>query len=164
MSRGDVSQLLLLLGVPAGCAAVGLLLGRAIRGKSSMVERRRWRLMTSAAYLSDAHNSSSPHTRLKCVFDAMYFCLCEIAGTRGIDVEGVVPANAEVVGAGVSALIASSHDRVTVERLMEWAAGSSPFVPHIPIDEACRLAAPVNADTLAILAQPRATGGRAGER
>ncbi|MFL9944047.1 hypothetical protein [Paraburkholderia graminis] len=165
MSRGDISQLLLLLGIAVGCAAAGLLLGRAIREKSSMVERRRWRLVRSAAYLHDAQNSSlSAHTRLRCAFDAMYFCLCEIAGTRGIDLEGVEHPNAEIVGVGMSALIASSQDRVTAERLMEWAADSSPFLPQIPIDEACRLAARVNADTIAILAQPRATSNPAGER
>ncbi|MFM0292137.1 hypothetical protein P0D68_03170 [Paraburkholderia sp. RL17-380-BIE-A] len=165
MSRGDISRLLQLLGIPAGCAAVGLLLGRAFRGKPSMVESMRWRLVTSAAYLRDAHNSSlSPHTRFKCAFDAMYFCFCEIAGARGIDVEGMVHPNAEILGVGMSALITSSHDRLTVERLMEWAADSSPFLPQIPLDEACRLAARVNADTLAIFAQPRTTGDPAGER
>lgn len=164
MSRGDISRLLLLLGIPAGCAAVGLLLGRAIRGEASKVESSRWRLVTSAAYLRDAHSSSlSPHTRLKCAFDAMYFCFCEIAGTLGIDVEGVVHPSAEIVGMGMSALIASSHDRLTVERLMEWVADSSPFLPQIPLDEACRLAARVNADTVALLAQQRATGDPAGE-
>ena len=130
-----------------------------------MVESMRWRLVTSAAYLRDAHNSSlSPHTRFKCAFDAMYFCFCEIAGARGIDVEGVEHPNAEIVSVALSALIASSHDRVTVEQLMEWAADSSPFLPQIPIDEACRLSACINADTIAMLAQPRTTDDPAGER
>jgi len=153
--------------VERGCktTVVGLLLGPAIGGKLSMVERMRWRLVTSAAYLRDAHNSSlSPHTRFKCTFDAMYFCFCEIAATRGIDVEGAEHPSAEIVSVGLSALTAWWHDRVTVERLMEWVADSSPFLPQIPIDEACRLAARVNADTIGILAQPRTTGDPAGER
>ncbi|WP_027803292.1 hypothetical protein [Paraburkholderia dilworthii] len=70
----------------------------------------------------------------------------------------------KIVGVGMAALITSSHDRITVERLMEWAADSSPFLPQIPLDEACRLAARVNADTIAILAQPRATSNPSRER
>ena len=152
MSRRDVMQLVLLLLIPAGCAGVGWLLGRLIRGRRPQIERERPRIATSAAYLRDAHDATlSAHTRVRCAFEAVYFCCCEIAESRGMHIDGLEHPNPEVVEAGLCALDVSTDDRFAAERLTKWTVGASPFLPELSVDDACRLAERICARTTSML-------------
>lgn len=123
------------------CAVVGFLLGRLIRGRKPAVERTRPRVAISGSYLRDAHDKSlSPHTRTRCAFEAIYFCVCEVAETHGLEIDGRVNPNDELLCAGLDALAVSDEDRKEVALLAKWAAQANPTLPEISINEACRLA------------------------
>ena len=89
MDAGALRQMIPLILVPACFALVGWLAGRLIRGRRPRAEVERLRLTYTTAYLRDAHNKGiSTLTRSRCAFEAIYFCLCELAETRGLAVDG----------------------------------------------------------------------------
>lgn len=145
-------QAAFLLGLPAALALLGFLIGRLIRGRRPRVQAEHPRLSYSAAYLRDAHNKGiSMLTRSRCVFEAIYFCLCEVAETHGHAVDGRVHPNDELVCAGLDALGASDEDRKEVALLARWAAEANPTLPQITIEEACKLAVRVYCKSVALL-------------
>ncbi|WP_079499263.1 hypothetical protein [Paraburkholderia hospita] len=112
------------------------------------------RLVNSAAYLRDAHDSGlSAHSRFRCAFESVYFCLCELAEWQGMGLDGLTHPSVDVVDAGLTALHASSFEREVVEQLTEWANGTSPFVPSVSMDDACRLAEQINTATISFFAR-----------
>jgi hypothetical protein len=134
------------------CALVGFLLGRLIRGRQPAIERARPRLAISSAYLRDAHNDRvSNLTRYRCAFEAIYFCLSEVAETHGVVVEGKEHPSNELLCAGLAALGASAEDQKEVALLAKWAAATSVTLPGISIQEACKLAVRVNRNSVALL-------------
>jgi hypothetical protein len=154
MSRPTTVPLLLLLAIMSGCAGAGWLLGRLIRGRQPVVERSRPRLATSSDFLQAAYNNAlSAHTRVKCAFEAIYFCLCEIAESNGIGLDGLTHPSADVVQAGLNAINASTLEREVVEQLTEWATNASPFLPSVSIDDACRIAEKVNTSTISFFSR-----------
>lgn len=107
------------------------------------------RLAHSAAYLRDAHDSGlSAHSRFRCTFESIYFCCCELAEWHGMGLDGLTHPSVDVVDAGLTALHASLSEREVVEQLTEWANGTSPFVPSVSMDDACRLAEQINTATI----------------
>ncbi|RDJ98528.1 hypothetical protein DLM46_32895 [Paraburkholderia lacunae] len=156
MSRYDVKHLALLLLIPAGCACVGLMLGRLIRGRRPRIERDRPRMAMSADFLRAAHDSRiSMHTRMKCAFECIYFCLCEIAESRGLKLNGLVHPNVKVIQAGLSALDVSEAEQSAVEKLAQWTADASPFLPAPSVGDAFYLAARINARAVSVLTRLR---------
>lgn len=154
MSRRDIVQLMLLVSTLTGCAGLGLLLGRLIRGRPSAIERSRPRIVISLEYLRDAHDSGlSAHSRLRCAFESIYFCCCELAESHGIDLDGLTHPSLDVVDAGLTALNASSLEREVVEQLTEWTDNASPFLPSVSVDDACRLAAQISTATISFFAR-----------
>ena len=138
--------------LPAGAAFLGWLLGRLIRGPRPKIEIERPRIAFSSAYLRDAHNNRiSTLTRSRCAFEAIYFCLCEVAETRGLAVNGQVHPSDELMCAGLAALGASAEDRKKVALLAKWAAETNPTLPEISIREACKLAVRVYRSSVTLL-------------
>jgi hypothetical protein len=112
------------------------------------------RTANSAVYLRDAHDSGlSAHSRFRCVFESIYFCCCELAKSHGIGLDGLTHPSFDVVNAGLTALHASSLEREVVEQLTEWANSTSPFVPSVSMDDACRLAEQIKTATIAFFAR-----------
>lgn len=131
-----------LIVVPASCALLGWLIGRWIRGRRSGIELERPRLACGSAFLCDAQNTRvSSLTRFRCAFESIYFCLCEVAETRGMMVEGQAHPCRELISDALGALDVRTEDARTVVLLATWVAESRPTSAGISIDEACRLAA-----------------------
>ena len=140
------------------CAVVGFVLGRLIRGRQPAIERARPRIAISGTYLRDAHDKSlSPHTRMRCAFEATYFCLSEVAEAHGVLVGRAHP-NGELVRVGLTELDASSEDCRTVELLAKWAAETTPTMPEVSVKDACKMAARIHQKTFSLFsARPRAS-------
>jgi hypothetical protein len=152
LSFGEAAPLILL---PAAAALLGWLIGRLIRGGRPRIEVERPRIAMSVAYLRDAHNKRlSNLTRYRCAFEAVYFCLCEVAEARGVEVQGRVHPNDELLRVGLTALGASSEDFRAVILLASWAAETHPTVPELSIKEACRLAERVYKKAVSLLSSP----------
>ena len=112
------------------------------------------RLANSAVYLRDAHDSGlSAHSRFRCAFESIYLCCCELAESRGIGLAALTHPSVDVVDAGLTALHASSLEREVAEQLSEWANSTSPFVPSVPMDDACRLAEQINTATISFFSR-----------
>jgi hypothetical protein len=153
MSRPVIVQLVWLLVMPSGCAVVGWLLGRLIRGRQLSTKRSRPSLADGTEFSQSVNKTAlSTHVRVQLAFQATYMCVCEVAESRGIRIDGLHHPCIEVVTAGLSTLDASLKDRLAIEHLTTWASGTSPRLPQIPIEEACRLAAGVNAQAIEFFA------------
>lgn len=136
----------------AMCAAAGFLFGRLIRGRKPAIERARPRVAISGSYLCDAHDKSlSPHTRMRCAFEAIYFCLCEVAETRGLEVGGREHPSDELLCAGLAAFGTSPDDQRKVVLLARWTTEATPALPEMRIREACELAVRVYRKTVDLL-------------
>ncbi len=139
------------------CAAIGFALGRIIRGRRPVIESARPRIAASTAYLRDAHDKSlSAHTRVRCAFESIYFCLAETAESNDINVASVMHPSASIAERGMAAISATAVDRETVRALVAWAASMSPAMPETSPDEACLVAERMRAATISLLAS---TGG-----
>ena len=115
---------------------------------------RRPRLANSFMYLRDARDAGlSAHSRFRCVFESIYFCCCELAESHGIGLDGLTHPSFHVVNAGLTALHASSLEREVAEQLSEWANSTSPFVPSVSMDDACRLAEQINTATISFFSR-----------
>lgn len=147
-----IYQLAPLLLLPSVCAVVGFSLGRLIRGPRPKLDAHRACLAASSSYLRDAHKADlSPHTRMRCAFDSIYFGCLEVAGARGLDIDTMEHPSAEVLRAGVTLLCASSEDGTIAQLLADWAKEASPRLPSVSVDDACRLAAWVESRTASFL-------------
>jgi hypothetical protein len=135
------------------CAAIGgWLIGRAIRGSRPKAEMTRPRVAISGSYLRDAHvKSLSPHTSMRCAFEAIYFCLCEVAETRGLEVGGREHPSDELLCAGLAAFGTSPDDQKKVVLLARWTTEVTPALPEMRIQEACELAVRVYRKTVDLL-------------
>ncbi|QCP48256.1 hypothetical protein FAZ95_03030 [Trinickia violacea] len=141
-----------MLYIPVGFALVGWLLGQLIRGRRPRIEKERPRLALSTAYLRDAHNRQlSNHTRVRCTFESVYFCCCEIADTHGLSVAGMEHPSNDVVTVALSAMNASNDDRQAVKLLADWATDANPSLPSVTVKDACKLAERVHAKTVSML-------------
>jgi hypothetical protein len=141
-----------LLGVPVAGALLGWLIGFMIRGRRPRIEVERPRLAISCNYLRDAHNKSlSQHTRMRCAFEASYFCLCEVAAKASDGLPGISHPSAKVAETGMTALNSSDIDRQALTAMMAWSSSTSPSLPDISIEEACVAAERIHAATLNLL-------------
>ncbi|WP_175772472.1 hypothetical protein [Paraburkholderia phenazinium] len=124
-----------------GAAAIGFLLGRLIRGRAPAIESGRPRLAISSAYLRDAHNASlSLHTRLRCAFDAIYFCCFELACADDAQADALTHPSAELVRTSLAATEAATEDRRIAETLADWAVSTATSLPNVSIKAACAAA------------------------
>jgi hypothetical protein len=135
----------------ASCALLGLLIGRLIRGRRPRVEIERPRIAASTVFLRDAYNGAvSTHTRMRCAFDAVYLCCCELAEREGHRVNAEYP-NDAVMRASLSALNATQEELQTVELLAAWVVDASPSLPAVSIEAACKLAERIRQETISVL-------------
>jgi hypothetical protein len=145
-------QLLVVLLVILGAAAIGFLIGRLIRGPKPRVEIVRPRIGVSSAYLRDAHNSAlSPHTRLRCAFEAIYYCCVELTEAGGAHRDTLEQFNKDVLRAGMLSTNATAEQLQTVELLASWMVDASPELPSVTIKDACRVATHVHSRTVRML-------------
>jgi hypothetical protein len=152
MVRRDVVQLAMLLVIPAICALVGFLIGRLNRGGPTEIERKRPRIAISVARLRDGRNEAlSLHTRIRCAFEAVYVCCCEVADTQGLGVVGKVHPSDEVLRAGLTAMNASTEDCEAIKLLADWIIDASPSLPSLTVKDACKLAERLHAKTVSML-------------
>lgn len=80
-----------------------------------------WRMDVSREYLGDARRGElSPATRLKCAWEAIYFCCCEVAERRGVSIDGLDHPDADVVEHLLVALSVSADERLQVNALFRW--------------------------------------------
>lgn len=142
-------QALWLLGLPVACAAIGFLLGRLIRERPTEVERKRPRIAGSTAYLRDARNRNlSPHSRIRCSFDAIYLCCAELAEMHGHQLDAVCHPTHEVVRIGLAAINATEGQLRAAESLADWVVTGSPQMPSVSILTAFELARSVRERTI----------------
>jgi hypothetical protein len=148
----NLERLLPLLLVPATFAAVGFVLGRLLRVGRPKIEKQRPRLAMSYEYLRDAHNAQlSPHTRVRCAFESVYFCLAEVAESGGVNVSVLTHPSASIADGAMAAISAPAVDRKAVRGLVAWAASMSPAMPGTSPAEACLLAERTRAATISLL-------------
>lgn len=141
-----------LLGLSAACALLGWSIGHLIRGRRPQIEVEHPRLAVSMAYLRDAHNeATSSHTRLHCAYEAIYFCLCEVAETCGVTVEGREHPNDALMRVALAALDAPVEDFRAVALLARWAAENNATMPRLSISEACGVAIRIHQQTASML-------------
>jgi hypothetical protein len=123
-----------------------------LRGRRPAIEIARPRIAVSASYLRDAHNKSlSLHTRIRCAYESLYFCCCEIASEQGIDLCHIVHPSEQVMQSALSAIGASERDRLEVGALVGWANAISTSFPGITVTETCKLAGRIHASTVRFL-------------
>jgi hypothetical protein len=112
------------------------------------------RMAISRRYLNDArHKQLSSSTRLRCAWEAMYFCCCEFAVGIGRCIDGLEHPDEDVVKQLLRVLSMSSVERTLVEALFRWASYQQSIFPEpCSPEEACSLAERVYAQTVALLA------------
>lgn len=100
------------------------------------------RLTVSQDYLRDARRGElSSSTRLKCAWESIYFCCCEVAAGRGTDLDGLEHPDANVVEHLLRAVSASSNERLRVEALLRWSSQPQALLPEpCSPKDACSLA------------------------
>jgi hypothetical protein len=152
MTSRETIQFFATLLLPVACAVIGFLLGRLIRGRPPAIEVARPRIAISIAYCRDAHDKSlSPHRRVLCAFESVYFCFLEIAAESDVNLSEVTHPSADVVETGLTAMRASANDQQTVEVLVAWASNMSPLLPEVSLAEACSLAKRMHTATVSLL-------------
>jgi len=136
----------------ASAAVVGLLLGCLIRGPQPLIERKYPRIAVSAAYLRDAQNKElSTHTRMRCVFESVYFCCIEVAERHGCRVAHVGHPSLDVIRAGLVEMKEVGELVAAIEVLANWAGDANPLLPPLRLRDACKLAVRVHAATVSML-------------
>lgn len=90
-------------------------------GCEIMNKSESWRMAASREYLRDAkHGELSPATRLKCAWESLYYCCCEVAERRGGSIDGLDHPDADVVEHLLVALSASADERLQVDAFFRW--------------------------------------------
>jgi hypothetical protein len=90
-----------------------------------------WRMDVSLEYLSDARGGKlSTATRLKCAWEAIYFCCCEVAARRGASVDSLDHPDADVVEHLLRALSVSPDERRQVDALFRWTSNMQLLTPE----------------------------------
>jgi hypothetical protein len=134
-----------------GAAVLGFSLGRLIRGPRPRVERNRPRIALSAAYLRDAFcEQISPHTRMRCAFDASYLCCCELSEAKGIELNQYAHPSEHVMRVGLLDIGALSYMAV-LKNLAAWSAEVAPSMPGVSLSDACEIAARIQTKTISFL-------------
>lgn len=112
------------------------------------------RMAASRDYLNDAlREELSSSTRLKCAWEAMYFCCVEYFASKGGCIDNLEHPDASVVEQLLQALPLSAGERTLVEALFRWPSYLQPLLPEpCSPEEACGLAEYVNSQTAALLA------------
>jgi hypothetical protein len=89
-----------------------------------------WRMDVSLEHLCDARRGKlSPATRLKCAWEAIYFCCCAVAARRG-GIDSVDHPDADVVEHLLRALPVSPDERRKVGALFRWTSNMQPLTPE----------------------------------
>jgi hypothetical protein len=114
------------------------------------------RMAISRDYLRDAWRSElSPSTRLKCAWEAIYFCCCEVAAGQGRGVDGLEHPDARIVECLLRVISASSDERHHVDALFRWSSQPQALLPEpCSPEDACVLAESLYARTAALLSSP----------
>ncbi|EIN00402.1 hypothetical protein WQE_15266 [Paraburkholderia hospita] len=89
------------------------------------------RLRATNAYLQDASNPGlSVHTRLKCVWNAIYIVCWQAARRRGGPVFVDGPFDMHVLTEGLVALKVNMKEAMLIRRLADWSECIQPDVPN----------------------------------
>jgi hypothetical protein len=112
------------------------------------------RTAISRDYLRDARcEELSPSTRLKCAWEAIYFCCVEYFASKGSCIDSLEHPDASVVEQLLRALSLSAGERTLVEALFRWSSYLQPLLPEpCSPEEACSLAEHVHSQTATLLA------------
>ncbi len=107
----------------------------------------------SRDYLRDARlGELSYSTRLKCAWESIYFCCCEVAARRGTDLDGLEHPDVKVVEHLLRAISVSSNERLQVEALFRWSTQPQALLPEpCSLEDTCVLAESLHARTVAFL-------------
>lgn len=120
------------------------------------IEHRRPRIAASAEFQHSALNDAlSPHTRMRCVFESIYLSCFELAEARNLSLEWVEHPSMSIVNAAASIFDLTDADARRLRALTEWAASSSPRLPHLNLEDACALARDVAVHTILFFAEHR---------
>jgi hypothetical protein len=108
----------------------------------------------SRDYLNDGRSEElSPSTRLKCAWEAMYFCCCEYSASNGSCIDSLEHPDANLVEQLLRALSLSPDERTLVESLFRWSSYLQLLFPEpCTPEEACSVAEHVHTQTAALLA------------
>ncbi len=111
------------------------------------------RMAISRDYLRDAQRGElSSSARLKCAWEAIYFCCCEVAAGRGRGADGLEHPDARIVECLLRVISASSNERRQVDALFRWSSYLQPLSPEpCSPEEACDLAESLHARTVTLL-------------
>lgn len=112
------------------------------------------RMAVSRDYLNDARREElSSSTRLKCSWEAMYFCCVEFVASKGSCIDSLEHPDANVVEQLLRELSLSPDERNLVEALFRWSSYLQPLFPEPRSpEEACHLAELVHGQTATLLA------------
>jgi hypothetical protein len=110
------------------------------------------RLAISRDYLRDArHMELSSSTRLRCAWESIYFCCCEVAALQGRQLDGLEHPDTDIVDNAVRAIGLPEDERRHVLEMLHWAAYQQPLLPGPCLTEdACDLAEEFHDCTVAI--------------
>jgi hypothetical protein len=180
MDNQQLEQLAVVIAILAGAAVLGLIVGRLIRGprqsgvvegqvtdrkspvgepqpgtlRSEIVDKGNSRRMAvSRDYLRDSRRGElSSSTRLKCAWESIYFCCCEVAAGRGRGVDGLEHPDGNIVEHLLRAISASSNERLQVEALFRWSLQPQALLPEpCSPEDAYALAESLHTRTVAFL-------------
>ena len=117
------------------------------------IEHRRPRIAAAADFLHSAFNGGlSPHTRMRCVFESIYLCCCELSDVHKVSFEQVEHPSMKIVNAAVSVWNLTDAEILELRALTEWAVSNSPFVPRLKPECVCVLARHVLVRTIQFFA------------
>jgi hypothetical protein len=111
------------------------------------------RIAISHDYLRDARREElSSSTRLKCAWESIYFCCCEVTAGRARGVDGLNHPDIKVVEHLLQAISASEEERHRVGALFRWSSDPQQLLPGpCSPEDACALAESLHARTVAFL-------------
>ncbi|SED79022.1 hypothetical protein SAMN02787142_3844 [Burkholderia sp. WP9] len=100
------------------------------------------RLAISRNYLRDARQMElSSSTRLRCAWESIYFCCCEVAALQGRQLDGLEHPEADIVDNALRAIALPEDEQRHVLEMFNWAVYQEPLLPGPSLTEdACDLA------------------------
>jgi hypothetical protein len=119
----------------------GLTKGRIMETRRRSLDSIRPRIPGCRDLLRDAKNESlSLHTRYRLALNCIYLCCVEVVESEGVTVDEIAHPSFKILDVALPALQLADSDGVTVDLLLYWSQGSSPFVPAVPVADVCELA------------------------
>jgi hypothetical protein len=118
------------------------------------------RLVISRDYIRDARRIElSTSTRLRCAWESIYFCCCEVATVEGPLPNGREHPDRDIVENALWVFAASANQQRRVEAMFYWASYQQPVLPEpCSPEDACDLAETIHAQTVALLSSSMSGG------